>query len=315
MKAASSTAPQTYVRIAWLISGLLREANLVHPTNIAVLQRGNPGASFHIFLSVGERSGQGSDRRKSTGHGTVVDMELLRSIYSTGHGAVRLISADISEPPAEALSTGVNQLIDMHKARNGTHMPWNERVSTEHMRWRWWRVYSLMIAQARRGHTYDFVFWQRPDVMLEVPSDGPQLCMAEMSRHENGTHVFIVPSALEREITDPFSPHTRDLDFAFWGQPHAIQAILGIYTWRASSCKALWPKCERRGPPPIPFGFNRPNHPFPCKGVGHQPRAWWSRRKRRKSGRSGMRLCPTHEPLPPRNHWLLCSRAHCAPLF
>ena len=176
MKAASSTAPQTYVRIAWLISGLLREANLVHPTNIAVLQRGNPGASFHIFLSVGERSGQGSDRRKSIGHGTVVDMELLRSIYSTGHGAVRLISADISEPPAEALSTGVNQLIDVHKARNGTHMPWNERVSTEHMRWRWWRVYSLMIAQARRGHTYDFVFWQRPDVMLEVPSDMVHSC-------------------------------------------------------------------------------------------------------------------------------------------
>ena len=76
-------------RVAWLISGLLRNAHDAHRHNLALLQDGNL-LRFDIFVSVARRTGQSKNRRGSIGAGPVVDVRQLHAIYGTN-----LVAADV----------------------------------------------------------------------------------------------------------------------------------------------------------------------------------------------------------------------------
>ena len=185
--------------IAWLISGLLREASDAHVLNVETIRRLNAGLRYDIFVSVGKRISAGARRRASIGHGNEVTQEMLRSIYGRA-----LRAADISDPLPEDLSPSASR-----------RMQWDEMVSTETMRWRWFRVYRLMRTYQRRtaavaGSHYSYVFWQRPDAYIVVPPTTRSFNFSE-------SDLFLVPSA--RVHGDNVTAHARDLDFAMWARP------------------------------------------------------------------------------------------------
>lgn len=128
------------MRIAILISGLLRDADKIFPLTMKQLVNLNEHVRFDPFVSVSASRYNGEDLKSSTS----VTKDLLFKIFPNIPSS-RLEISDSENMP------GRFQTLRLH-----------------HMRWRMQRVWRLLIA-SNISHTYQYVVWMRPDVFIERP--------------------------------------------------------------------------------------------------------------------------------------------------
>lgn len=142
-KIKSRSRNQVTMRVALLISGMLRDANEVYLHNMNVLHSSfSLSSSFDTFVFVSSSRYNGEDKRSSEN----VTFEMLHDIYK----GVPQSQLDISD---HRRMPGAWQVLRMHHMRRRMHRVWD------------------MYTRSHSQDSHKYLMWLRPDVRIERAFD------------------------------------------------------------------------------------------------------------------------------------------------